>query len=102
MRTDDLIRTVTLDGQQVSVVLGDVVWYFGAAQTASTPLPATVVAFGGPGLVDLVFTEPTTGKSIAAKGVCMATDPRLENMNNRKRGSWAPRGLWSFLGTKSE
>jgi hypothetical protein len=96
----DLVRSVTLDGTEIQLALGETVWYFGAAQTSDRPIPATVQSFGEDNMVDLVYHEQATGRPQIVKGLCMLTDPRLENMVFRKRGAWCPRGVWTCLEIK--
>lgn len=96
----DLVRKVTLDDVEVTLALGEVVFYFGAAQVSDRPIPATIQAFGEDNMVDLIYHEQSTGKPQVARGLCMLTDPRLENMVHKKRGAWCPRGCWSCLEIK--
>ena len=97
----DLARTVTIDDTPTTIAVGETVWYFGAAQVNDVPVPAQLMRFGEDNMVDLIVHDPTTGKPKVENGICMATDPRLENMVHRKRGAWSPRGMWSFLGLKN-
>ena len=96
----DLVRSVILDGTEVTLALGETVWYFGAAQVSDRPIPATIQAFGEDNMVDLVYHEQATAKPMTARGICMLTDPRLENMVHKKRGAWCPRGTWTCLDVK--
>jgi len=96
----DLIRTVKLDDVEIHISLGETVWYFGAAQISDKPIPATIQSFGEDNMVDLLYHEQSTGKPMLLRGICMETDPRLANMVHKKKGSWCPRGSWSFLEIK--
>lgn len=100
MLKKDLVRSVVLDEQTVEVAMGDSVWYFGAAQINQCPVPATVMAFGEDEMIDLVYTEPSIGKPVVLKGICMVGDRKLDNMVHRKRGAWCPRGTWTCLNLK--
>lgn len=100
MQTKDLVRTVTLDGVEVQLALGETVFFFGAAQVQDRPIPAQIQAFGEDNMVDLIYHEQSTGKPIVSKGLCMLTDPRLENVIFSKRGAWCPRGCWTCLSIK--
>lgn len=100
MKIRDLVRDVVVEEVNMQVSIGDVVWWFGQAQTSDLPLPATVVMFGEDNMVNLTYQQPHTGRSVAIEGVCLCGDPRLKNPNYNKRGAWCPRGTWSFLGLK--
>ena len=100
MLLKDLVRKVTMDDLEVVLSLGDVVWFFGAAQVSDKPIPAQIQAFGEDNMVDLIYHEQNTGKAFVAKGICMLTDPKLDKDVHRKKGAWCPRGTWSCLEVK--
>ena len=98
MKTEQLVRPVTLEGQQFNVAVGDVVFWFQQAQLNSTPHVATVLELLDDNMVTLaVITHTEQVKLVRHTGVCLAGDERLKNPNYVKRGAWCPRFLFSFL-----
>jgi hypothetical protein len=98
MKTEQLVRPVTLEGQQFNVAVGDVEFWFQQAQLNSTPHVATVLELLDDNMVTLAVTTHTEQvKIVRYTGVCLAGDERLKNPNYVKRGAWCPRFLFSFL-----
>lgn len=97
IKQDQLCKTVVLDERQVSVLLGDDVWWFAGNELGNPPAAAKVVAMCGDNMVDLSIYNQVNGKQFIEKGVCLIGDELLKNQNYRKRGSWCPRGNWSAL-----
>lgn len=100
MKSSDLTREFEIDGNKVDVSIGCTVWWFMEGQTQNIPSPATVLSFCSDNMVNLVCTSPHGNRPISYDGVCLVGDERLGNANNRKRGSWCPRGLWPSLQLK--
>jgi hypothetical protein len=97
MNQSDLVREITLEGSKVTVSIGDTVWWFAENQLNDTPSVGHIVRFCEDNMVDLVHTTGIGNRQITEQGVCLLSDPKLDNPNYRKRGSWCPRGLWSAL-----
>lgn len=100
MKCSDLTRVVTFDDTDVSVSIGDIVWWFSENQIQNLPHAAMVVKLGDDNMVDLSYNAVVGSRLVTESGVCMVGDSRLANANYRKRGSWCPRGTWSILNLK--
>lgn len=91
------IRRFEFENTDLNLAIGDIVWYYFDGVVEHTPAPAMVVEFGEDNMVTLeVHAMLQPGRHRITSGVCLHGDPRLENMNFRKRGVWAPRGSWAF------
>lgn len=98
MRQNQLVQSITVEGQQYNVAIGDVVFWFQQAQLNSQPHIATVLELLDDNMVTLAVTTHTEQLKITRKeGVCLVGDERLKNQNYVKRGAWCPRGLFRFL-----
>lgn len=91
------IKNHKFEGVDLPIAIGDVVWFFFDASPTTDPAPAVVAEFGEDNMLTLeVLSGVQPGRARKVDGVCMHHDGRLNNQNFRKRGSWAPRGVWSF------
>ena len=100
MKTTDITKSVTVDGHQTPVTLGDTVWWFAEAQTQSRPSAALVIELSDDNQVTLAYIPVKGSRLTQMTGVCLMGDKRLSNANFRKQGCWCPRALWDSLKLK--
>ena len=79
MKVQEICRTVEIDGQKVTVLLGDSIWWFAQNQTWSPPAPATLMEFNTGNMVKLAYLS-ATGKWIVVEGICLIGDPNQSNI----------------------
>lgn len=99
MEAKQLMRTVKIDGVDVTVAIGDPVWWFNQAQM-DVPAPAVIVSFAEDNMVNLAYINHIGAKFTNLSGVCLIGDTKLDNKNYREKGCWSPRGLWTALNLK--
>jgi hypothetical protein len=99
VKASQLTRTVVIDNTEVTVAIGDPIWWFNQAQM-DIPAPAFIVSFAEDNMVNLTYINHVGARLTNLSGVCLLGDSKLDNKNYRSKGCWCPRGMWTALGLK--